>query len=70
MRLPDDRYGCNRWQAVHQYCAVRSSDPRGLERADIAGLYERYLACCNERRFDQLGEFVNEQVGGPDPRMG
>ena len=35
-----------------------------LERAEIAALYERYLACCNEHRFDQLGEFVSEQVSG------
>ena len=32
--------------------------------ADIAAQYERYLACCNEHRFDELGEFVSEQVGG------
>jgi predicted ester cyclase len=36
----------------------------GVERADVATRYERYLACCNERRFDQLGEFVDEQVSG------
>jgi predicted ester cyclase len=36
----------------------------GLERADVAARYERYLTCCNERRFDQLGEFVAEQVSG------
>ena len=36
----------------------------GLERADVVALYERYLICCNEHRFDQLGEFVSEQVGG------
>lgn len=36
----------------------------GLERADMVGLYERYLACCNERRFEQLGEFVDEKVSG------
>ncbi len=35
-----------------------------LERAEVAALYERYLACCNEHRFDQLGEFVSEQVSG------
>jgi predicted ester cyclase len=38
--------------------------PMGPERADVAARYERYLACCNERRFDQLGEFVDEQVSG------
>jgi predicted ester cyclase len=36
----------------------------GLERADVAALYERYLTCCNEHRLDQLGEFVSEQVRG------
>ena len=34
------------------------------ERADVAAQYERYLACCNEHRFDQLGEFVDEHVRG------
>ena len=38
--------------------------PMGLERADVAARYARYLACCNERRFDQLGEFVDEHVSG------
>jgi predicted ester cyclase len=33
----------------------------GLERADTVVLYERYLTCCNERRFDELGEFVSER---------
>jgi predicted ester cyclase len=36
----------------------------GLDRADVTALYDRYLACCNEHRFDQLGEFVAEQVSG------
>jgi predicted ester cyclase len=36
----------------------------GPERADVVGLYERYLARCNEHRFDELGEFVSEQVSG------
>jgi predicted ester cyclase len=36
----------------------------GPERADIVALYERYLARCNEHRFDSLGEFVSERVGG------
>jgi predicted ester cyclase len=36
----------------------------GLERADVAARYERYLTRCNEHRFDQLGEFVDEQVSG------
>lgn len=37
------------------------------ERADLAALYERYLACCNERRFDELSEFVSEHVSGSGP---
>ncbi|WP_432560871.1 ester cyclase [Kineococcus sp. SYSU DK003] len=42
---------------------------RGAEpgRAELVDLYGRYLACCNERRFDQLGEFVSEQVSGSGP---
>jgi predicted ester cyclase len=36
----------------------------GLDRADLAAWYERYLAHCNERRFDQLGELVDEHVSG------
>jgi predicted ester cyclase len=39
----------------------------GLERADVVALYERYLTCCNEHRFDELGEFVSEQVTGSGP---
>jgi predicted ester cyclase len=34
------------------------------ERTDVAALYARYLACCNERRLDDLGELVSEHVGG------
>ena len=36
----------------------------GVERADLVAVYERYLACCNDRRFDELGEFVSEHVSG------
>jgi predicted ester cyclase len=36
----------------------------GVERADLVARYERYLARCNEHNFDQLGEFVSEQVAG------
>jgi predicted ester cyclase len=39
----------------------------GLERADIAALYQRYLTRCNEHRFEQLGEFVSERVSGSGP---
>jgi predicted ester cyclase len=42
-------------------------DPMGLARADMVVLYERYLTCCNERRFNELGEFVSEQVSGSGP---
>jgi predicted ester cyclase len=39
----------------------------GRERADVVAVYERYLACCNEHRFDELGELVSEQVSGSGP---
>jgi predicted ester cyclase len=39
----------------------------GLDRADIVALYERYLTRCNEHRFDELDEFVSEQVSGSGP---
>jgi len=41
--------------------------PMGPERAEIVALYERYLARCNEHRFESLGEFVAEQVSGSGP---
>ena len=34
------------------------------DRADIVSRYERYLRRCNEHRFDALGEFVSDRVGG------
>ena len=36
----------------------------------MVALYERYLARCNERRFDELREFVSEQVNGSAPTDG
>ncbi|MBB2900366.1 putative ester cyclase [Kineococcus radiotolerans] len=39
----------------------------GTGTADVAAVYERYLACCNEHRFDDLGEFVSEEVSGSGP---
>jgi predicted ester cyclase len=42
----------------------------GSERAALAARYEQYLACCNERRFDQLSDFVDEQVSGSAPEDG
>ncbi|WP_432521065.1 ester cyclase [Kineococcus sp. SYSU DK006] len=38
-----------------------------LERAGVIALYERYLACCNEHRVDELGDLVSEQVSGSGP---
>ncbi|MFC0627850.1 ester cyclase [Kribbella deserti] len=32
------------------------------ERDELVTFYRRYLACSNERRFDDLGEFVDENV--------
>jgi predicted ester cyclase len=36
----------------------------GAGRAELVARYEQYLACCNERRFDDLAEFVDERVSG------
>lgn len=33
--------------------------------ADLRSFYLRYLHCCNEYRFDGLGEFVADDVDGP-----
>jgi predicted ester cyclase len=35
------------------------------ERKDLLAFYRRYLKRCNEHRFDELGEFVAEDVNGP-----
>ena len=35
------------------------------EREDLLAFYGRYLARCNEHRFDDLGEFVADDVNGP-----
>ena len=35
------------------------------EREDLLFFYRRYLQRCNEHRFDELGEFVAEDVNGP-----
>ena len=32
------------------------------ERAELEAFYRRYLRRCNEHRFDELGEFVDEDV--------
>lgn len=29
---------------------------------DLDAFYRRYLACCNERRFDDLGQFVHDSI--------
>jgi predicted ester cyclase len=36
-----------------------------LEREDLLNFYRRYLKRCNEHRFDELGEFVADDVNGP-----
>jgi predicted ester cyclase len=48
---------------VHHHCAV-SPWRVELERVDVVAVYERYLSRCNEHRFDELGEFVSDRVGG------
>jgi predicted ester cyclase len=35
------------------------------ERKDLLAFYRRYLKRCNEHRFDELGEFVADDVNGP-----
>jgi predicted ester cyclase len=42
----------------------------GSERAETIAAYENYLARCNEHRFDELGEFVDENVSGSGPDDG
>lgn len=39
----------------------------GPSRAELLDVYERYLACCNDRRHDELGEFVAADVTGSGP---
>jgi hypothetical protein len=36
-----------------------------LEREDLLTFYKRYLQRCNQHRFDELGEFVANEVNGP-----
>ena len=35
------------------------------EREDLLAFYTRYLQRCNEHRFDEIGEFVADDVNGP-----
>ncbi len=39
---------------------------KGIEWPNLQDVYKRYLACCNERRFSELAEFVHDpiRVGG------
>ncbi|RKS80409.1 putative ester cyclase [Motilibacter peucedani] len=37
------------------------------DRSAMLALYERYLACCNAHRADDLGEFVSQHVSGSGP---
>jgi predicted ester cyclase len=34
-------------------------------REELSAFYARYLMRCNEHRFDELGEFVADDVNGP-----
>lgn len=34
-------------------------------REELLAFYQRYLGRCNEHRFDELGEFVADDVNGP-----
>ena len=42
----------------------------GSERAELEAFYRRYLQCCNEHRFDELDEFVDEHVEVNDTVQG
>lgn len=42
----------------------------GSGRAELAAFYRRYLRCCNEHRFDELAEFVHQDVRVNDTRRG
>jgi predicted ester cyclase len=33
-----------------------------MERAEVEAFYRSYLQRCNEHRFDELGQFVDEKV--------
>ncbi len=35
-------------------------------RDELLVFYDRYLQRCNEHRFDELGEFVADEVNGPE----
>ena len=65
-----ERYRRNHRQARRMTRGRASIGLMGFERDDVVDLYQRYLACCNERRFDQLGEFVDEQVNGSGSKDG
>lgn len=40
-----------------------------LDRDEQTALYQRYLERCNQHRFDELGEFVAENVIGSTERL-
>jgi predicted ester cyclase len=42
----------------------------GTGRGERVAFYERYLAHCNERRFDELADLVSEHVTGSAPEDG
>jgi predicted ester cyclase len=39
-------------------------------RAELMAFYRRYLECCNDRRFEELGEFVHEDVRVNETQQG
>lgn len=46
------------------------ADESPVTREQVLDLYERYLACCNEHRVDDLGEFVDGSISGSGPEDG
>ena len=39
-------------------------------RAERIDFYRRYIDCCNQHRFEELGEFVAQDVRGGDGKEG
>jgi predicted ester cyclase len=58
---------------IHDLRAERLSRRRGtLTEADKKTVYHRYIDCLNDRRIDELGEFVHEELaynGEPMTRL-
>jgi hypothetical protein len=45
-----------------EFVGVRDGYYSRMERGELEEFYRRYLLRCNEHRFEELGEFVDEDV--------